>query len=544
MSQPLATARDRIAVWRNEPWTFVADHFRVTPDAWQMRVLKSIKPRGINRICMKACAGPGKTAVEAWLGWHRLACFAERVGPNAYEHPKGAALAITEDNMRSNLWPELAKWRQRSAFLDQAFEQTGDFIRARDHPETWFLGRRSYSKTANPEEQGRTLSGLHGFYPFILLDESGDMHPSVGRAAEQAMGGCVSGLIAQGGNTTSMSGLLYDSAVTHAPQWVVVTITADPDDPERTTRVDIEWAREQIKEHTRKSPWVQAYILGEFPSAAFNQLISSDEVEASQKRVIVDGMLAGLARVMGIDVARFGDDESAWARRQGPFCHDIEIARNLDTIEIAGRTLRHIQDWHPDGVFFDGTGGWAGGSVDQLRAAHHEVFEINYSSEASDARYANKRAQMWFLMAHWIKRSGKLPDDPVLKRELVAPTYTFQKGRLLIEPKELIKKRLGFSPNRADSLSQTFAMPVVPRPQDAFGTPLNMGVPGASTAGEDDRDDRHRAVEADHQARPRQRGRRARRERHLWLSMPECREDYRSCSRSPPPASPPSPRRR
>ncbi len=188
--------------------------------------------------------------------------------------------------MRSNLWPELAKWRQRSAFLDQAFEQTGDFIRARDHPETWFLGRRSYSKTANPEEQGsHTQRSAWIFYPFILLDESGDT-ASLGwtRGRTSDGGGCVSGLIAQGGNTTSMSGLLYDSAVTHAPQWVVVTIALPTLTILSARPASISSGRASRSKNTRAraSSWVQAYILGEFPSAAFNQLISSDEVEASQ----------------------------------------------------------------------------------------------------------------------------------------------------------------------------------------------------------------------------------------------------------------------
>jgi hypothetical protein len=69
---------------------------------------------------------------------------------------------------------------------------------------------------------------------------------------------------------------------------------------------------------------------------------------------------------------------------------------------------------------------------------------------------------MWFVMAEWIKRGGCLPRMPELVRELTAPTYSFQNGKFLLEPKEQIKRRLGFSPDIADSLAMTFFMPDMP----------------------------------------------------------------------------------
>src|SRR3546814_5275727 len=84
-----------------------------------------------------------------------------------------------------NLWSELAKWQARSQFLASVFTWTKEKIYANEHPETWFLSARSFAKDANPEAIGRALSGLHSHFPFILLDETGEMPLSVGKAAQE-----------------------------------------------------------------------------------------------------------------------------------------------------------------------------------------------------------------------------------------------------------------------------------------------------------------------------------------------------------------------
>lgn len=83
---------------------------------------------------------------------------------------------------------------------------------------------------------------------------------------------------------------------------------------------------------------------------------------------------------------------------------------------------------------------------------------VNFSGRADDSRYLNKRAEMWFKMADWIKSGGALPNMPELIRELTAPTYTFQNGKFKLEEKAQIKTRLGFSPDLADALALTFAI--------------------------------------------------------------------------------------
>lgn len=452
-------ASERIRFWRNNPAQFPRDVFGLEPDAWQDDAMKRLKSTGVNRLCLKACAGPGKTAVIAWAAWWWLSCFGD-IGL----HPKGAAVATTSDNLRDNLWPELAKWRNRSPFLLAAFEWQKERIFAKDHPNTWFLSARSFSKTASADEQGRSLSGLHSEYPFVLIDESGDIAPAVGRAAEQAMGNCRCGLIIQAGNPTSQDGLLYDSAVTNRKAWEVVSITADPDDPLRTPRVDAKWAKEQIEKYGRTNPWVMAYILGLFPPGSLNSLVSADVVSAALGRWLADDKWNWAAKIIGVDVARFGDDRTVIIMRQGLRAWDPIILRGADTFTIASRVADLFKREDADMIHVDGTGGYGAGVVDALKQAKIPVREVQFSGSPNDPRYFNKRSEMWFEMAEWLK-SGPvyLPLCQEIVAELSVPTYSFQNSKFRLEEKDQIKERLGRSPDIGDGLALTFAFPVSPR---------------------------------------------------------------------------------
>lgn len=459
-------ARERIRHWRHHPDDFVREQFGVEPDAWQAKGLAMLKPDRVNRLCMRACAGPGKSAVLAWLGWWFLACYGDKG-----QHPKGAAVAITGDNLRDNLWPEFSKWRERSPFLKAAFTWQKERIFANDHPETWFLAARSFSKTADATEQGRTLSGLHSEFPFVLLDETGDMAPAIGRAAEQAMGNCRTGLIAQAGNPTSQTGLLYQTAVSERAAWDVVEITADPEDPDRTPRVDAGWAQEQIDKYGRSNPWVMAYILGQFPPSSLNALLGPDEVTAAMKRHHGVDAYDWAGKVIGVDVARFGDDRTVLFPRQGVAAFQPEVMRGSRTHEIGARVAQAWNKWRADAIMVDGSGGYGAGVVDSLIQHGLSPMEINFSGKADDSRYFNKRSEMWFRLAEWVKRGGALPNIPELVRELTAPTYAFHQGKLRLEEKDQIKARLGFSPDLADALALTFASEIAARETGPMNRP-------------------------------------------------------------------------
>lgn len=452
-------AAEALRTWRRDPRRMVWDLFAATPDEWQGEVLEAWadNDHARMRIAAQACAGPGKTAVMAWCGWNGLLCYSDGVN-----HPNGAAVAITQDNLRNNLWKELAVWRERSPLLQAMFEVTAEKIFARAFPNTWFLSARSFAKTADTEAQGRTLSGLHAKSIFYLVDESGDMPPAVLRAAEQGLSNCEWGRIFQSGNPTSHTGALYQAVTEQSHLWHVIRITGDPDDPRRSPRIGLEWAQQQIQLYGRDNPWVMAFILGQFPPGALNALLTPDEVRDAMSRGHQAEAYEWAQRRVGIDCARFGDDRTVIFPRQGLVASQPIVMRGKRGPEIAAAALRKRMDFPWEVAILDATGGWGQSTEDSLITSGVAPISIQFHAPAVNNRYANRRAEMHWELAEWIKRGGALPNIPELVAELTKMTYTFKGGQLLMEPKEITKKNLGRSPDLADALALTFAIPDQP----------------------------------------------------------------------------------
>lgn len=470
MTEEQKRAARRLKIWRETPLQFAYENFKVELDDWQIEGLSHCggPPNPRRRIGFKACTGAGKSAELAIMGWHRLSCFGS-IG----EHPKGAALSGEgKDNLKDNLWAELSKWQQRSLFLKESFTWTKERIYANDHAEDWFLSARGYAKDADPTAIGTALSGLHSAYPFLLLDETGRMPRTVGQKATQIFtGGVIDGLIAMAGNPTDTSGLLYQASNNERKFWVIITITADPKDPKRTPRVDIQHAQDMIDLYGRDDPWVMATILGEFPATGFNALFSVEQVEAAMGRHIREPAYINIQKRLGVDVALYGDDRTVLFPRQGLASWAPAVMRTQDPFAIAGRILTMKKELSTEVELIDDTGGWGSGVIAQLKAGRHNPIGVQAAGSAGDPRYYNKRAEMWFDMRQWIKDGGGLPQLPEIVAELTTPEYTMKNGRLLLEPKELVKKKLGRSPDLADALSMTFAIPDCPARRHELGAP-------------------------------------------------------------------------
>lgn len=418
---------------------------------------------------MQACAGPGKSVVEAICGWQFLVTRS-----NGVDHPNAYAMSVTGDNLRDNLWKEMAILYGRSPFLQKAFEWQKQQIVAREAPATWWMRARSWSKSADPEAQGRTLSGLHAKSIAYFIDEAGDIPPSVLRSAEQGLSNCEFGKIMMAGNPTSHDGALYLAADSQSNRWKVIRITGDPDDPARSPRVNIEEARLQISAYGRDNPWVMAYILGQFPPTSLNALLGPDDMRKAMERTLPDHAYINVQKRLGIDVARFGDDRTVLFPRQGLRAYDPVEMRNARTDAIAARIALAKKNWDWELALIDSTGGYSGGVEDQCRLGGIDLIPVNFSSSALDPRYFNRRSEIHFLAAEWVKNGGWLPNKPGLIREACAAKYWFDKGKLRVTEKDQIKKDLqGHSPDDWDAFMLTFALPDMPMSADQM-----LGLPG------------------------------------------------------------------
>jgi phage terminase large subunit len=441
-------AADRIRQWREDPLLFVREQFGVEPDPWQKDVLQVFPTN--RRIAMKACKGPGKTAVLAWCCWNFL---------STRPSPKIAATSITGDNLSDNLWPEMAKWQGRSDFLKESFVWTKTRIFNKQAPENWFMSARTWPKSGDSTQQADTLAGLHADYLLFVLDESGGIPDAVMAAAEAGLASGVETKILQAGNPTHLEGPLYRASTSERNLWYVINITGDPDNPNRSSRVSVQWAREQIEKYGRDNPWVKVNVFGEFPPASLNALFSADDIDAAMKRSLREVDYQHAQKRIGIDVARFGDDKCILFPRQGRKAFTPDEHRNINGIDLAAAIAAKKSLFGSEQEMIDDTGGYAASAIDQLGRIQLYPMPVNFSSKATDPRYANRRAEMYFNMAQWIK-TASLPNLPNLKRQLLAITYMFQGNRMILEDKEQIKQKLqGESPDEADSLALTFALP-------------------------------------------------------------------------------------
>ncbi len=466
-----------LVVWMKDPVQYVRDVFRAEPDLWQREALESYWFN--DRTALVACKGPGKTAVLAWCGWGSL---------SLYPHANGIALSITEDNLRDNLWKELAWWYARSPWLQRCFRMGGERIEAREAPKTWWLSARAFARDARPEQQANTLAGLHSqTHVFILCDESSDYPRGVMQAAEgiftnkgvegRTIGGEVVRLVArllQAGNPTRQEGPLYEAAVTHARRWKTVHITGDPDDPKRSPRINIDEAREVIAEHGRDTAWVMVNILGQFPPVGSDKLLGPAQVQKAVTRVVQPREWRDEAKLLGVDVGAGGLAKTAAWLRQGAYVLGSKEWRLDDTDEIAEQVALVIIKHKPYRVFVD-IGGVGRGVWSRLKHLGYEdvLVGVDFGSASSDPkRWYDKRTEMYWLLADAVKKWLCIPDHAGLRADLLAPKIGLERVQkrtvLKLEDKKTMSKR-GVPPtDDGDGLALTFAHPVLAPPRSAL----------------------------------------------------------------------------
>lgn len=252
------------------------------------------------------------------------------------------------------------------------------------------------------------------------------------------------------------------------PVWKAVG--ENPDDRTLVVKVnytDNPFCPEEIKylaEKCRKaSPDDYEHIWMGAPAACgSNALIAAKDVRKAAETPLYE---SSSPLIIGLDVARFGDDKSVFCFRRGRLCGGFRSFSKFDNVEVANRATYFIRQYSPARIFID-AGGVGGGVVDILndRGFKKIVRPIMFGGKALlDDRYYNRRAEMWDELRKWLQSAPpvKIPADENLCAELAAVNKKYDsRGRLQLEEKAEIKKRLGRSPDTADALALTFAEPV------------------------------------------------------------------------------------
>ncbi|MBV8186143.1 MAG: terminase [Alphaproteobacteria bacterium] len=495
MSNEIATQLERqVARYRNDPLGYVGfafpwgqhgtvlEHER-GPEPWQHDLLEQLgknlkavqsavegtpdltseagraKEVEATRIAVASGHGIGKSALVAWIVlWALSTC------PDT----RGIVTANTDAQLRTKTWPELAKWL-RLAKNGKWFTYTATALHsARPGRErTWRVDAVTWS-----ENNTEAIAGLHnkGKRAFAIFDEASAIPDPVWETIEGALTDAGTELFwTVFGNPTRSSGRFREcfAGGRFAHRWSPRQI-----DSRAVAMTNKSQIATWVKDYGEDSDFVRVRVRGAFPRAGSMQFIDSARIQEAVDRPLEKDPTAPL--VMGVDIARHGDDQTVIRFRRGLDARSIPAIkfRIPDLMLVASRIMEQVNSHNPDAVFVDATGiGW--GVCDRLsQLGCQRAVGIDFgggptrtraASGDAAAKYANKRAEMWGFMKDWLK-SGCVPDDAELVADLGNVEYGYNGAdALLLERKDDMRRRGLASPDDGDALALTFAHPVAKR---------------------------------------------------------------------------------
>lgn len=420
------------------------------PRTWQSKLFKSIREHLTNpathfqpfRAAVASGHGIGKSAFVGMLThWAMSTCEDCRVVITANSDPQ----------LRTKTWPEVSKWF-RLGLNAEWFDVHAESIKIRNgkHSEVWRTDRLTWSVN-NPQ----AFAGLHnkGKRIVVIFDEASEIDDIIWEVTQGALTDENTEIIwVVFGNPTQNTGRFSECFGRYAHRWL--TTQVDSRNVEGTNKQEIAgW----IKDYGEDSDYVRVRVKGEFPRASWNQFIPGDMVAAA-RQADAKGY-QNMPKVMSVDVARFGDDQTVIGTRQGRKGRILGKYRGLDTVQTTHFVIDFIEKEKPDAVVVDGDGIGAG-VIDNLKHRGFEAFEFHGNGEPhSPAMYFNQRAEVWGLMREWIANGADIPDEPELERDLTGPQYGFSaKQQIQLEKKEDMKKRGLSSPDSGDMFAMSFSV--------------------------------------------------------------------------------------
>jgi len=445
---PLTPTQKAILRWRKGgPCLFAQEVLGASPTKQQWQASRGVVEK--RRVSIRSGHGTGKSTFMAWCVLWFLVC---------YFPCKVPATAPTSHQLEDVLWSEIAKWhrvmKERYPALGEQFEWSAGAFRMKSAPNESF----SVARTSRPERP-EALQGFHSDNILFLIDEASGVADNVFEVAEGALS-TDGAFVVMAANPTRQSGYFFDSHHKMRGAWAALHWSG-VDSP----RVSRDYIANMAKKYGERSPVYKVRVLGDFVAAA-DGVISLELCEAAKVRDVKP--IASAKVIWGVDVARFGDDSSALAKRKGNV--QLEVIKEWwgkDTMQLAGLIKAEwdatpVKD-RPVAINVDVIGIGAG-VVDRLKELELPVVGVNVAeSEAvnskADRQYNRLRDELWFKSREWLDaKDCKLCDDEELIAELTTPTYSIlSNGLIKVEGKDEMKKRGVKSPNRADAWNNTFA---------------------------------------------------------------------------------------
>lgn len=446
---------ESIPLWRNDPVMFFREVLSFEPDEWQAEAARDLAANP--KVSIKSGQGVGKTGLEAAVFLWFITCF---------PYPRIVATAPTKQQLHDVLWSEISKWMSKSELLSMLLKWTKTYVYMVGNEKRWFGVARTATKPEN-------MQGFHEDNMLFIVDEASGVADPIMEAILGTLSGANNKLLLCG-NPTRTSGTFYDSHTRDRALYKCHTVSSA--DSSRTNKENID---SLIRKYGWDSNVVRVRVRGEFPNQEDDVFIPLSLIEQCSSKLLELDDSAGMQFVsLGVDVARFGDDETIIYRNYHGHCKIVRNRRGQNLMATVGdivQEFKKIYREHPTYeskvyVQIDDTG-LGGGVTDRLKEVRKEqklykmqVIPINAAEKietdtaaGKDAaeRYNNLTTAMWASMRDLLdNKQIVIEDDEQTIGQLSSRKYTMaSNGKLEIEPKKEMKKRGLDSPDRADALA-------------------------------------------------------------------------------------------
>ena len=430
------------------------------PEEWQQDILRQlafglITVQEAILLARTSGHGIGKSALVAWIILWAISTF---------EDTKGVVTANTENQLKTKTWVEVATWHRRF-IARQLFNLTATAIFSADpeHERTWRIDMVPWS-----ERNTEAFAGLHnqGKRILVIYDEASAIPDIIWEVTEGALTDRNTQIIwAAFGNPTRNKGRFREcfAGGKFAHRWKSAAIDS------RTVRFTDKQQFERWKQdYGEDSDFFRVRVRGVFPRVDSESFIPFDLARLASERTPSE-QRANV--ILGVDVGRFGDDPSVIYPRCGRDAQTLPPeVYFVDTMTLVTKIMDAFHRYRALYIFVD-EGGVGGGVVDRLRQLRLPVIGVDFGAKAQGTaldggvKYANRRAEIWGEMREWLA-TGSIVNkvrglELTLVDELVGPNYGLnQREEILLESKKDMRRRGVPSPNIADALACTFALPL------------------------------------------------------------------------------------
>lgn len=310
-----------------------------------------------------------------------------------------------------------------------------------------------------------SFQGIHKRYVMVILDEAGGIPEDLYTATEAITNTEGARVLAIG--NPDQRGTPFHKIFREDPTWNKITISAydTPNFTDEKHEVPKEllplliqeaWVEKQKISWGEDSARFKSKVLGQFPDEADNTFFSQTAIDRGIDLQLAEDM--EIIPKLGVDLARFGEDDSKVYINRGGRCRMLESWTKATAIESANRVHRLAIDHGAKEVRVDGAG-LGGPIIDilvNLAGDSYTVISMLGSAASPDnTRWMNARAYSFDSLREQLIES-KLdidPDDKQLLDELLMIQYKFSaKGAIQIESKDDMRSRGVKSPDSLDAL--------------------------------------------------------------------------------------------